>query len=242
MYNFFVKDENFWDDKAIIEGEDYNHLVNVLRMSVNQELQICNKQTGKSFQAIIETIEKEKVICKILSENDNLEPTTKITLYQGVPKSDKFEFIIQKSTELGVSRIVPVEMKFCVAKINNIDKKMLRWNKIVEAAAKQSKRNVIPNISNPINVKGLCEELQEYDLVLLAYEGEKENSIKACLSNNKEAKSIAIIVGPEGGLDYIEVEKLVENGAKCVSLGKRILRTETAPITILSMILYEFEL
>ena len=242
MYNFFVNNNNFIEDKVIIDGDDYKHIVNVLRMSKDQTIQVCNKETGKSYSAFIYNIENDKVVCKIIDEINSTESNKNIALFQGIPKSDKMEYIIQKSTELGVSKIIPVEMKYCIAKINNFEKKLQRWNKISEAAAKQSKRNRIPRIENSISFKELCELVVSYDLVLVAYEKEENVSIKKVLTHNREAERIAIIVGPEGGFDESEIDSLISKGVNCVTLGKRILRTETAPIAMLSMIMYEFEL
>ena len=242
MHNFFVNNEQFIDNHVIIDGDDYKHIVNVLRMSNNNRIQICNKETKKSYIASIDNIENERVLCKVLDEIPSVESDKRITLFQGIPKSDKMEYIIQKTTELGVSEIVPVEMKYCVARINNPEKKLQRWSKISESAAKQSKRNIIPIIKNKISFKELEELVKKYDLVLVAYEKEGDTSIKDILTRNSKAKSIAIIVGPEGGIDAEEISALVSQGVNCVSLGKRILRTETAPIAMLSMIMYEYEL
>ena len=151
------------------------------------------------------------------------------------------EYIIQKSVELGVNRIFPVNMKKCIAKIKDEDKKNNRWQKISEAAAKQCKRNIIPSIERSVNMDFLYENIKNYDLVIVAYENEENKTIKDILKN-KNMKKIAIIVGPEGGLSKEEVLNLINNGAKVASLGKRILRTETAPIAILSMIIYEYDL
>ena len=151
------------------------------------------------------------------------------------------ETIIQKSVELGVNKIFPISMKNCVAKIKDDIKKQERWQKISEAAAKQSKRNIIPSIEKSVDMKYLCSKINEYDLVLVAYENEDKKTIKDILKNNK-VKKIAIVVGPEGGLTEKEVEELIKCGAKAVSLGKRILRTETVPIAMLSMIMYEYDL
>lgn len=153
------------------------------------------------------------------------------------------ELIIQKTTEIGVKKIVPVAMERSIVKLNEKDakKKIERWQKIAEVAAKQSKRDIIPKIENVIKISDLCSEISQYDLFIVAYEDEKEIMLKQILKQNKETKKIGVLVGPEGGIDGKEIEKLVENGAKIVSLGKRILRTETAPITIASNIVYEFE-
>ena len=162
-------------------------------------------------------------------------------LYQGLPKIDKMEYIIQKSVELGVNEIIPVNMKYCIAKINNEDKKITRWNKISEVAAKQSKRNIIPKVSKPINVNELYNKIKAYDLAIVAYENEDRKTIKEIFESKKNVKNIAVVIGPEGGISKEEIEKLQHAGAEIVSLGNRILRTETAPIAVLSMIIYEYE-
>ena len=182
--------------------------------------------------------------CKLLEEIPSTELPINITLFQGLPKADKLEYIIEKSTELGVNTIIPVEMRFSIAKIKNEDQKNIRWNKIAESAAKQSKRNIIPKVELTIDVKELANRIKEFDLVVVAYENENKDSLKKVLEtiNKQELNNIAIIVGPEGGIDNSELEVFISNGAKCVTLGKRILRTETAPLAILSMLIYEFEL
>lgn len=153
------------------------------------------------------------------------------------------ELIIQKTTEIGVKKIIPVAMERSIVKLNEKDakKKIERWQKISEVAAKQSKRDIIPKIENIIKISDLCNKIKEYELFIVAYENEEEITLKQILQENKEIKKIGVLVGPEGGIDEKEIEKLVQNGAKTVSLGKRILRTETAPITIASNIVYEFE-
>lgn len=153
------------------------------------------------------------------------------------------ELIIQKTTEIGVKKIIPVAMERSIVKLNEKDakKKIERWQKISEVAAKQSKRDIIPKIENIIKISDLCNKIKGYELFIVAYENEEEITLKQILQENKEIKKIGVLVGPEGGIDEKEIEKLVQNGAKTVSLGKRILRTETAPITIASNIVYEFE-
>lgn len=153
------------------------------------------------------------------------------------------ELIIQKTTEIGVKKVIPVAMERSIVKLNEKDvkKKIERWQKIAQVAAKQSKRDIIPKIENVINIHTLCDKIKEYDLFIVAYENEEEITLKQILKENKEIKKIGILVGPEGGIDEKEIEKVVQNGAKVVSLGKRILRTETAPIAITSNIVYEFE-
>ena len=155
------------------------------------------------------------------------------------------EWIIQKTTEIGINKIIPVDMQRCVVKLDEKDakKKIDRWQKVAEGAAKQSKRDKIPKIENKIKLKEVENRIKEYDIFLIAYEEEKENKLKEQIKNiaKKQNYNIGVLVGPEGGLDIKEVEELKEKGAKAVTLGKRILRTETAPIVIISNILYELE-
>ncbi len=173
----------------------------------------------------------------------NVEADIKVTIFQGLPKADKMEYIIQKSVELGVYDITPVEMKRCIVKLNEKDKekKIQRWQKIAEVAAKQCKRDIIPKINNITNVKLICNIIQNYDIILVAYEKEKERTLKSELKKIKEynQKNIGIIIGPEGGLEEDDVKLLEESGAKVITLGNRILRTETVALNVLSNIMYE---
>lgn len=242
MYKFFVEDNQIENNEIKIMNDDLKHISNVLRMRIGEEILITNKNTAETYKCSIKEINKNEAVCTIIEKEENdTEPSIKVDIFQGIPKSDKMETIIQKSVELGVSKIFPVSMKNCVAKIKDDIKKQERWQKISEAAAKQSKRNIIPSIEKSVDMKYLCSKINEYDLVLVAYENEDKKTIKDILKNNK-VKKIAIVVGPEGGLTEKEVEELIKCGAKAVSLGKRILRTETAPIAMLSMIMYEYDL
>ena len=192
-------------------------------------------------------IEKEEIECNILENlRSNVETDIKVTIFQGLPKADKMEYIIQKSVELGAYDITPVEMKRCIVKLNEKDKekKIQRWQKIAEVAAKQCKRDIIPKINNITNVKLICNIIQNYDIILVAYEKEKERTLKSELKKIKEynQKNIGIIIGPEGGLDEDDVKLLEESGAKVITLGNRILRTETVALNVLSNIMYELEI
>ena len=242
MYNFFVNSNDINDNFAKISGEDYNHIRNVLRMKIGTKILINDKEKSNSYLAEIQEIGAKEIICKVIEKMASNEMSVNVTLFQGIPKSDKMEYIIQKSVELGVSEIVPTEMKNCVAKINNEENKLTRWNKISETAAKQSKRSIIPKVESKISFNDLLNRIKEFDLVIVAYENEKHTSLKDVLQNCKGVKNIAIIIGPEGGIDTKELKLLEDNGAQVASLGKRILRTETAPIAMLSMILYEYEM
>lgn len=224
-----------------------NHIKNVLRYQKGEHIEICNSETSKNYLCEINKIEKEEIECNILENlRSNVETDIKVTIFQGLPKADKMEYIIQKSVELGVYDITPVEMKRCIVKLNEKDKekKIQRWQKIAEVAAKQCKRDIIPKINNITNVKLICNIIQNYDIILVAYEKEKERTLKSELKKIKEynQKNIGIIIGPEGGLDEDDVKLLEESGAKVITLGNRILRTETVALNVLSNIMYELEI
>ena len=246
MYKFFIEENQIENDNVIIKGEDVNHIKNVLRLKENERIQICNKNNHKTYLCNIYNLLQENVICKIQQE---LEYTTEsnvyIHLFQGLPKAEKMEIIIQKTIEIGISEITPVIMKRCIVKLDEKAKikKLERWQKIAEGAAKQSKRDIIPKINLPLNLQNIYENLKNYDIVLVAYEDEQNITIKQILKqiHNNEDIKIAIIIGPEGGIEKGEIQNLKENGAKVISLGKRILRTETAPIVMASIIMYELE-
>ncbi|CDE90567.1 MAG: 16S rRNA (uracil(1498)-N(3))-methyltransferase [Clostridia bacterium] len=250
MPKFFVKEEQIQENQIIILGQDVNHIKKVLRAKIGDELQICNSQNGENFLCEIDNLEEEKIICQIKEKiQEQVESNIEVTIFQGLPKADKMEYIIQKSVELGVYDITPVEMKRCVVKLNEKDKskKIERWQKISEVAAKQCGRDIIPQINNIINIKNICNLIQEYDMVLVAYENEEKNTLKEQLenikkqNNSKSKVKIGIIIGPEGGLEEKDVETLKENGAKVITLGRRILRTETVALNVLSIIMYELE-
>ncbi len=246
MPKFFIKSNQIKDNKVIIKGEDVNHIKNVLRLDVDDDIQVCNLDTSINYTCGISKINNEVIECNIFNQIESkTESNLHINVFQGIPKSDKMELIIQKCVELGVTELTPVEMKRCVVKIegNSKTKKIMRWQKISEVAAKQCGRDIIPKINDITNIKNICNLDSEYDIVLLAYENEQVNTLKSELSKIKNKKSknlnIAIVIGPEGGLDKDEVEYLRKNGAKVVTLGKRILRTETVAFVLTSIIMYE---
>ena len=249
MPKFFVSENQIENGKIKIIGQDVNHIKKVLRLEIDDDIIISIKETGKRYNCIIKEVNNNFILCDIIKNiKETVESNINIQIFQGLPKADKLEFIIEKCTEIGVKAIIPVMMKRSVVRLNEKDKakKMLRWQKIAEGAAKQSGRDRILEVNNIINFKNIFEKLQEYDIVLVAYENEKENTLKQVLKNIKEEKenpNIAVLIGPEGGIDLEEIESLKENvkNLKIVTLGKRILRTETAPIVISSNILYELE-
>lgn len=252
MSKFFVKTEQINNNDIVIIGDDVNHIINVLRMKKTDKVQICNQDTGDNYNAEIVNYSKNEVECKIISKiNETTESNVHITLFQGIPKFEKMELIIQKNTEVGIKSIVPVIMERTVVKLDEkiASKKLERWQKIAEIAAKQSMRDIIPQIGNITKLKDI--DTTECDAVLVAYENEEHNMLKTELqklerkikSNNSSEQqyNIAIVIGPEGGISEKELVMLAEKNAKFVSLGKRILRTETAGVVMAGNIIYELE-
>ena len=247
MPKFFVNSEQINNNEIKIIGNDVNHIKNVLRLSINDKIKICDKDEHVNYNCRISNIDNEYVITQIIDEEkSNVETKTQIHVFQGLPKGDKLEFIIEKLTEIGVKELTAVAMKRSVVKLQEKDKqkKMVRWNKIAEVAAKQSGRDEILKINDVINYKNIFNYLKDYDIVLLAYEKEEKLTIKKALSKLDKTKEnkVAVLIGPEGGFDDIEIEQAKQNSlVNIVTLGKRILRTETAPLVISSNILYELE-
>lgn len=256
MPKFFVGNNQIKNDTIYIKDKDVNHIKKVLRKNIEDEITICNENTKQDYLCKITNIEENEITCKILKELEtNVESNIEVSIFQGLPKADKMELIIQKSVELGVHDITPIEMKRCVVKLKEKDKtkKIERWQKISEVAAKQCGRNYIPKINNIENLKEISEKIKDYDTVLVAYEEEKENTLKNELkllkkynqekndnANNEKIK-IAVVIGPEGGIDKEEINALEKNRAKIITLGKRILRTETVALNVLSIIMYELD-
>ena len=245
MSKFFVRSEKIKDSEILIDTEDVNHIKNVLRKNIGDDIIVCDYEKKINYNCKIKEISKRDIICEIISQRESeSESNIKIDIFQGLPKADKMELIIQKGTELGVNSFIPVVFKRSVIKIDEKDKskKIERWQKISEVAAKQSGRDMIPLIKNIENVKNICKLFENYDIVLVAYENENQNSLKEALKSlNKPEVKIAVIIGPEGGIDESEIELFKDAGAKIVTLGKRILRTETVCLAITAIINYELE-
>ena len=248
MRKFFVENKNINGNVIIIDGQDVNHIKNVLRLNVGERIKICDKDNVKNYVSEIVKIENEIIECKVLEEVlGEAEGNVILHIYQGLPKADKMELIIQKGTELGISKYIPVKLSRCIVKLDGKDeiKKIDRWKKISEMAAKQSGRDLVPDVEHLNSLKEVTEKINSYDLFLVAFEEEKENTLKNELLKLKEIKDeykIAVLVGPEGGLAKEEVEILQKNGAKVITLGNRILRTETVAMYIASTIMYELEM
>ncbi len=249
MPKFFVEANQIQKNKITIQGKDVNHIKNVLRKKQEDTIIICNQETNLDYLAKITNLEEKQITCEIIENlSTNAEAKVEVTILQGLPKADKMELIIQKSVELGACAITPIEMKRCVVKLQEKDKKkkLERWQKIAQVAAKQCGRNKIPKINEIENIQNICQLCQKYDIVLVAYEKEEENKLRYELEKLKENKienlKIAILIGPEGGIEETEIDQLKSNGAKIVTLGKRILRTETVAFNMLSIIMYELDL
>lgn len=247
MYKFFVPSTQVSNDRIEILGEDVNHIKNVLRFEVGQEILVGNVDTMENYVVKIEKMNQDKIIGIVLEKKDkSTESKIHVHIFQGLPKQEKMEMIIQKATELGVNEITPLKMERCIVKLEEKQesKKIERWQKIAEVAAKQSKRDKIPHINYSTNLKNLYKNVEEYDIVILAYEEEQNAHLKQVLRDIKQHENlkIAIIVGPEGGISRQEVEQLeMLPNLKTISLGNRILRTETAPIVLASILMYEFD-
>ena len=236
MYNFFVKESEKQGNCFIITGSDFNHISNVLRMKTGDEILVsCN---GQASLCKIE-IFSDYVKAEVIEENyHNTNLPIKIHLFQGLPKSDKMELIIQKAVELGVEEITPVEMNRCVVKVEEKKKKSKkeRWQSIAESAAKQSKRVVIPKVNDIISYKQFLEKSEELSVLLVPYENkEGMKATKEALNEIKTGDTVGIIIGPEGGFDEKEIDLVTEKNGKTISLGSRILRTETAAIASVTM-------
>lgn len=246
MYNFFVNPENEKDNMYFISGSDYNHIKNVLRMNKGEQFLVsCN---GKSDLCCLQSIETDTVIVQILKKNyKNTDLPIKIHLFQGLPKSDKLELIIQKTVELGVCSVTPVEMKRSIVKLDEKKRKSKheRWQAIALAAAKQSKRTSVPQINDVLSYQQMLDTVKNLDLLLIPYEcAENMSETKNVLSQIKHGMSVGIIIGPEGGFEKNEIDSVCDIGGKTISLGCRILRTETAAIisTAICMLYSEMNL
>ncbi len=244
MRRFFTEPENINDDTIEI-FEDSRHIEKVLRMNCGDKLLVFDG-SGTEYTAEITEIEKNVCRAKILNRAISLsEPKTKITLFQGLPKSGKMELIVQKAVELGVSRIVPVIMERCVVKINNKSagtEKSARWNKVSQEASKQCGRGIVPYVAEPVSFKEAVAEMKKSELAIMPYEElghQGRYGLKDLLGQNKSAVEISVLVGPEGGFGEEEAAYAIENGVYAVGLGKRILRTETVSGAILPVIMYE---
>lgn len=243
MPKFFVNNSDISGDNINLSGENMHHLVNVLRCKAGDEVTISDS-SGFDYTCFIHEIEKENVILKITDKMKSAaEPQVKISLFQGLPKGDKLSLIVEKCVEAGVFDITPVSMARCVSKLSKKDfsKKKERYEKISMSAAKQSGRGIIPKVNELVTLNEFLELSKEYDLVIFPYEEARGYTLKNAIKDFS-GKSIAVIIGPEGGFSTEEASLIEKNGIKPVTLGNRILRTETAGLSVVFNILYELEL
>lgn len=240
MPRFFVPTENISDDELFITSEDVSHISRVLRLKTGDMILVCDGK-GFEYNCEIENTEKKKIVCRIIEKCESRnEPGIEVTVYQGIPKGSKMDYIIQKTTELGVCRIVPVLMERCVSKIKDGEtNKIERWNKIAAEAAKQSQRGIVPVVEAPVTFREAVKRLKNDDLCFAPYECEEQKSLKAILTSKESPKTVPFIIGPEGGFDLSEIQLLKDEEVPTVTLGRRILRTETAGEAVLAMVMYE---
>lgn len=240
MPKFFS--EKIFEDKIIIDSEDVAHIKRVLRLKEGDSITVCDGK-GYDYDARISEIADREIQCEIIAKVPaGTEPPVKVVLFQGLPKASKMDYIIQKNTELGISEITPCAMSRCVVKLEDKKaeaKKAERWQKVANEAAKQCGRGIIPRINQPCNLNRAIEEMKKLDCAFALYECESDKSLRKILTENRNVGTLGFLIGPEGGFDPAEIEKLHEAGIPSVGLGKRILRTETAGEAVLSMVMYE---
>lgn len=245
MHRFFVEEPAMGENSITITGGDVNHIKNVLRMSVGDKICVINGQNNKEYYCEITAVGNDAVdtrICEIRESDQELG--NEVVLFQGLPKSDKMELIIQKAVELGVHTIVPVSTDRTVVKLDAKKEanKRKRWMSISESAAKQSGRLRIPEVTPVVSYREALEMAKKMDVCLIPYElAEGMEKTRELMSNIQPGQSVAVFIGPEGGFESSEIEKAMEIGAWPITLGKRILRTETAGLVTLAMLVYNLE-
>lgn len=248
MYRFFINEENIFDDgQILIIGDDVRHITRSLRLEPGDEVMVSDGQ-GTDYRVELTEFSLEQVTCKVLERTRSKgEPAIEVTLFQGLPKGDKLDLITQKCTEIGIHQIIPVETSRTIVKLNDkkAERRLERWQKIAEEAAKQSDRGQIPTLGPILSWKEAVKQIKDagYDLVLVPWEEAKDQSVRQVVQKEREDQTvqrIAYVVGPEGGLSQEEIHALIKAGAHPVTLGPRILRTETAGFVLLTILMYEF--
>lgn len=245
MYQFFVEPEQIQGNRIVIKGKDVNHIKNVLRMKIGEEINVKSGMDGKEYRCGILEYTEEEVLCELyFVKEEATELPVRVYLFQGLPKSDKMEWIIQKAVELGAYEIIPVATKRAIVKLDEkkAKSKIARWQGISEAAAKQSKRAIIPNITAPMSFEKALEYSRNMDVKLIPYElAEGMEQTRKAIAGIEKGQSVAVFIGPEGGFAKEEIEAAVAEGILPVTLGRRILRTETAGMCVLAFLLYQLE-
>ena len=247
MLHLFADPSDVQDELLTITGPEVNHIRNVMRLKPGEEISVSIGGDGKEYRYGIESYTEDSVLCRLRFVKDKeVELPVKVLLFQGLPKADKMDLIVQKAVELGAAEIIPVSMERCVVKLDagKAAKKTARWQTIAESAASQSRRSIIPRVLAPMSTKEAVEYAKEQTEVrVIPYElQEDDGSVKQYLESLKEGRSVSIFIGPEGGFAPGEVELAKEAGIRPISLGRRILRTETAGLAILSWLIYILEI
>lgn len=244
MYRFFVDESQISEDSIVITGQDVNHIKNVLRMKLGETVLVSNGQ-DREYTCVLAEITDDEVIAKIEDvDGPARELPVKVTLFQALPKGDKMETVIQKMVELGAHEIVPVSTKRCIVKLDakKAVAKTKRWNAISESAAKQSKRGIVPNVAEPVTYKQALEQASKLDMILIPYEeAEDMGHTRKIIGEIKPGMSVGVFIGPEGGFAPEEVEEAIAKGAHAITLGKRILRTETAGMALMAVVMFNSE-
>ncbi len=248
MYQFFVEEDQICitEKRVIIRGADVNHIKNVLRMKPGEEISVSNGLDGKEYRCGILSFDEECVVCELrFIKEDNVELSSQVYLFQALPKGDKMELVVQKAVELGVHQIIPMAARRCVVKLDEkkAASKITRWQGIAEAAAKQSKRAVVPEVMSVVSFEEAIRLAAGMDVKCIPYElAEDMSKTRAVMEALKPGQKIAVLIGPEGGFEESEIAMALKNGVEPITLGRRILRTETAGMTVLSWIMYMLEL
>ena len=244
MYHFFVERSQIDTENktAYIEGSDYNHIKNVIRLNPGEEISLSDGESDNEYRVSVKEYSDDRVICDLLFiKESDVELPIRITLMQALAKGDKMETVVQKAVELGAYSIMPVKTERCVVKWDDkkADSKIKRLNTIAEAAAKQSQRGIIPEVTDALTFKEAIDAVKDFDIKLMPYEmAEGMEKTREILSKINAGMRVAVLIGPEGGFAGSEVKYAAENGFEIITLGKRILRTETAGMTVLSILSY----
>ncbi len=242
MHRFYCTESDIYEDRIIITGNDVNHIKNVLRMKPGERV-VVNDSNNMDYQCVISEVDSDEIILTIEDMNASFaELPLKMYLFQALPKLDKMELIIQKAVELGVHEVIPVATKRCVVKLDDKKekKKLERWQMIAESAAKQSMRGIIPKVHAPLSFKEAVQYASELSYNIIPYElYEGMEASREIMDTASKQESVGIFIGPEGGFSEAEIELANEHGIKTVSLGNRILRTETAGLCVLSILMFK---
>ncbi len=247
MYQFFVSPDqiNITDKSVIITGRDVNHIRNVLRMKVGEELSVKNGEDEREYRCGIVSLEEDCVRCSLrFIKEEGVELPARVYLFQGLPKGDKMELIVQKAVELGVYQIIPVAARRCVVKLDErkAEARRSRWQGISEAAAKQSRRAIVPQVAPVMDFAQAVRQAAGMDVKLIPYElAEGMERTRSLIDSVEAGQDVAVFIGPEGGFEETEIRKALAQGIEPITLGRRILRTETAGLTVLSWLLYRLE-